>query len=115
MSDQLLSVISHDRGPRKGATVWTLSFGPDTHYDMVIEVGPNTGDVDTAEDGVLRPACAFVLGGLDNAKNAKEIEVYRCFGEDDLRWMAKACLAAAGRLRRTENARRKAMNKKGNT
>lgn len=107
MSIPLLSSIHHKQGPRKGATTWTLSFGPDTHYDMMIEVGPNTGDVDTAKDGVLRPAAAFVLGGLDNAENAEEIEVFRCFGEDDLRWIAKACLAAAALMRRTENARRK--------
>ena len=50
---------------------------------------------------------AFVLGGLDNDKNASEIKVYRCFGEDDLRWIAKACDAAAAELRLIENMRRR--------
>lgn len=89
---------------------YRLSFGEDTHYDMLIEVGPGTGDIDTAPDGVFKPACAFILGGLDNSKNAKEIQVYRCFGEDDLRWIARACLEAAARMKRTESARRRRKN-----
>lgn len=58
-----------------------------------------------------RPGCAFVLGGLDDDENAKEVRLFRAFGEDDLRWLAKACLEAAYKLRRIENARRKRATK----
>ena len=87
-----------------------LSFdGPDRdkHYDLNIVISDDTGDIEHAADGVPRPGCAFVLGGLDDDENAKEVRLFRAFGEDDLRWLAKACLEAAYKLRRIENARRK--------
>lgn len=102
----LLTINSRGKGVSREHRL-RLSFGQDTHYDMRIEIGPNTGDVDVATDGVFRPACAFVLGGLDHDETASEIRVYRCFGEDDLRWIANACLDAAGKMRRIENTRRK--------
>lgn len=102
----LLTINSRGRGSKR-EHILRLSFGQDTHYDMRIEIGPNTGDVDVADDGVFQPACAFVIGGLDHDENASEIKVFRCFGEDDLRWVAKACLDAAGKMRRIENMRRK--------
>lgn len=109
MTDQQpILTVNTSRAPQ---TRINLSFdGPDRdkHYDLNITIDDDVGDIEHAPDGVLRPGAVFILGGLDNDEDAREIKLFRTFGETDLRWLAKACLRAAGRLRQIENARRKA-------
>ena len=86
----------------------TVSFGPDCQCDIVMTIGGGVVDDDVAADGVYRPGCTFVLGGIDaDAGSDEEIRVFRAFGEDELRAMAKAMLLVAGRMRRIESARRR--------
>jgi hypothetical protein len=88
--------------------LFRLSTGKDPHYDLTIRVG-DVGEDDTAPDGVFRPAAQLVLGGLaEDRGDDSEVRIMRSLGEDELRWIAKTCLAAAGTLRRMENARRRA-------
>lgn len=92
-------------------TLITVGFGTDRHYDLTVSIDPaNMGDDDEANDHIARPGCRVLLGGLNHTvacNGAKEITVERWLGEDDLRAMGKALLAAAGKLRRIESGRRR--------
>lgn len=98
----MLTILRENR-PHWSAT---LNFGQDRHYNVVITVDPSMAE-SHAEDKIERPLTHLQIGGLDDSTPEQEITVYRAFGEDDLRWLAKACLAAAGECRRIENLRRK--------
>lgn len=96
---------------RETRPVWQalMRFGVDEHFNISFEVLHDQDD-DTAQDGIGRPTCVAKFGGLDDMETGATDEpmarVFRSFGEDDLRWLAKACLAAAGECRRIENRRR---------
>ena len=90
----------------------TLSFGPDRHYNIIITVDPSMASSHAA-DKIERPVAHVQVGGLDDSTPEQEITVYRAFGEDELRWLAKAALAAAKECRRIENQRRKKMERTG--
>ena len=83
-----------------------VQFGKDRHYDMEVLIDPTIADDDLAADGIYRPGARLTIGGLDKEENAAEVTVERWLGEDELRAMGKALLAAAGKLRRIESARR---------
>ncbi len=86
-----------------------LSFGTDRHYDIAITVDPEMRD-SHAKDGTLRPGAAFCFGGIsppDDEEDPPERTAWRAFNEDELRWISKACLTAAGALRRIESQNRR--------
>lgn len=82
----------------------TVSFGPDRHYDLSILVDPAITPDSVRKNGTYRPGAHLRLGGLDDAADAAEVTVFRALGELELRLVAKACLAAATRLRQLERA-----------
>jgi hypothetical protein len=88
----------------------TISFGTDKLYNLEILMDDDMGADDIAEDGVERPGARLRLGGL-NASNDSELDeecrIERWLGEDEFRAIGKACLTAAGSLRRRENMARR--------
>jgi hypothetical protein len=103
---------------RETRPIWKslMTFGVDPHFDISFDVLSDQDD-DTAPDGIGRPTCVAKFGGLDDMEKDPTDEpmarVFRSFGEDELRWLAKAALAAAGECRRIENQRRKKKARSG--
>ena len=97
---------------RETRPIWQalMRFGVDPHFNISFDVLSDQDD-DTAPDGIGRPTCVAKFGGLDDMEHDKTDEpmarVFRSFGEEELRWLAKAALAAAGECRRIEGQRRK--------
>jgi len=97
---------------REMRPIWQalVRFGVDPNFNISFEVLHDQDD-DTAPDGIGRPTCVAKFGGLDDMEKDDPDEpmarVFRSFGEDELRWLAKAALAAAGECRRIENQRRR--------
>lgn len=79
-----------------------VTFGPDRAYDLSILIDPRITPDSVRKDGRYRPGAHFRLGGLNDEENAEECVVFRAFGESELRWIGKACRAAATALRLAE-------------
>ncbi len=78
-----------------------VTFGPDRHYDLTIIIDPAITPDDVRKNGRYRPGAHFRIGGLDD-EDCGERVVFRAFGESELRWIGKACQAAATALRMAE-------------
>lgn len=79
-----------------------VTFGPDRHYDLTILVDPAITPDSVRKDGRYRPGAHFRLGGLNDDADCDECVVFRALGEAELRWIGKACQAAATALRLAE-------------
>ena len=79
-----------------------VTFGPDRHYDLSILIDPAIALDSVRKDGRYRPGAHFRLGGLNDDADCEECVVFRAFGEAELRWIGKACQAAARALRLAE-------------
>jgi hypothetical protein len=79
-----------------------VTFGPDRHYDLTILIDPAITPDSVRRDGKYRPGAHFRIGGLDDSADCEERTVFRAFGESELRWIGKACQAAATALRVAE-------------
>ncbi len=79
-----------------------VTFGPDRHYDLTILIDPAIIPDSVRKDGRYRPGAHFRIGGLNDDADCEECVVFRAFGESELRWIGKACQAAATALRLAE-------------
>lgn len=79
-----------------------VTFGPDRAYDLSILIDPSITPDSVRKNGRYRPGAHFRIGGLNDEENAEECVVFRAFGESELRWIGKACQAAATALRMAE-------------
>jgi len=79
-----------------------VTFGPDRLYDLTILIDPAIIPDSVRKDGRYRPGAHFRIGGLNDEENAEDCVVFRAFGESELRWIGKACQAAATALRMAE-------------
>jgi hypothetical protein len=95
-----LTVVREQPASRRW--LFRVTFGPDPAYNLDITIDPLIISHSVRKSGFHRPGCHLRLGGLDDGSNAKECVVFRAFGEEDLRVVGKACLAAAAALRRAE-------------
>ena len=83
-----------------------VTFCPDRHYDLTILIDPAISPDDVYKNGRYRPGAHFRLGGLNDEENCEECVVFRAFGETELRWIGKACQAAATALRMADRSAR---------
>lgn len=96
-----LSIETVGRSSKKVTRI-KVTFGPDRHYDLTIVIDPSITPDSVRKDGRYRPGAHFRIGGLNDEENAEECVVFRAFGESELRWIGKACQAAATALRMAE-------------
>lgn len=87
-------------------TLIKVTFGRDRHYDLTILIDPAITPDEVRKNGQYRPGAHFRLGGLNDEENCEECVVFRAFGETELRWIGKACKAAATALRMAERTAR---------
>jgi hypothetical protein len=90
-----------------------MTFGPDAAFNINIVI--DAKDVEShAPDGAERPCVRMTIGGIDDNDQADDqfARVFRAFNENELRWLAKMCLAAANECKRLENISRKKLGEK---
>jgi hypothetical protein len=90
-----------------------MTFGPDAAFNINIVI--DAKDVEShAPDGAERPCVRMTIGGIDDNDQADDqfARVFRAFNENELRWLAKMCLAAAQECKRLENVSRRKLGKK---
>lgn len=109
--DQDETLMTIRRWKPRPRTEITLSYGVDPHYNIRIEIDPDSRDSHAA-DGIVRPSAGVWVGGVTPPEtppddDKQEVTAWRSFNEDEFRWLAKACLAAAGALRRIESENRR--------
>lgn len=83
-----------------------VTFGPDRVRDLSILIDPAITPDDVRKNGRCRPGAHFRIGGFNDAEDCEECVVFRAFGESELRWIGKACQAAATALRLAERSQK---------